>query len=65
MKNTFYVKDKYTPNRTIYYPAAEMLMDEEIREALHQKLAPCSNQRFYNAYCKAHEKKYQEEFIVD
>lgn len=27
-------------------------MDDEIREALHIKLAPCSNKKFLNAYIK-------------
>lgn len=27
-------------------------MDDEIREELHFKLAPCSHRRFLKAYCK-------------
>lgn len=42
-----------------------MYMDPEIAESLHLRLAPCSNQEFFTAYCKAHEKKYNEPFIWD
>ena len=40
-------------------------MDRDIAEALHLKLAPCTNQEFFNAYCKAHEKKFGETFVWD
>lgn len=38
-------------------------MDDEIREELHEKMAPCSNQEFLEAYAKAHAEKFDgEEF---
>ena len=37
-------------------------MDDEICEELHNLLAPCSDQEFFSAYEKAHEKKYGEEW---
>ena len=40
-------------------------MDKDLAEELHFKLAPCSNQEFFNAYCKAHEKKFGETFVWD
>lgn len=40
-------------------------MDRDIAEELHSKLAPCSNQEFFDAYCKAHEKKFGETFVWD
>ena len=40
-------------------------MDRDIAEALHSKLAPCTNQEFFDAYCKAHEKKFGETFVWD
>lgn len=46
----------------INYEAAVMLMDDEIRESLHFKLAPCSEQDFFTAYEKAHAEKYGEEW---
>ena len=46
----------------IDYEAAVMLMDDEIRESLHFKLAPCTEQEFFNAYEKAHIEKYGEEW---
>lgn len=40
-------------------------MDDEIREHLHSQLAPCTEQKFFDAYCKAHEEKFGEPFIAD
>lgn len=42
-----------------------MYMDPEIAEYLNAKLAPCTNQEFFTAYCQEHEKKYHEPFIWD
>lgn len=38
------------------------LMDDEIREELHAKLAPCTKAEFWEAYKAAHLAKYGEEF---
>lgn len=38
----------------INYEAAVALMDDEIREQLHNELAPCEDQEFFSAYEKAH-----------
>lgn len=35
-------------------------MDDEIREALHCDLSPCTEQEFFTAYEKAHAAKYGE-----
>lgn len=48
----------------IDYEAAVMLMDDDIREKLHEEITPCTDQEFFDAYCKAHEEKYGEEFSV-
>lgn len=37
-------------------------MDDELCEALHNKLAPCTEQEFFDAYVKAHEQKFGEVF---
>ncbi len=44
--------------------AAAQMMDDEIRENIHSRLAPCSAQRFATAYCKAHKAKFNETFTV-
>lgn len=49
----------------IDYEVAVNMMDDEIREELHAKLAPCTDQEFFEAYCKAHEEKYGEEFEMN
>ena len=51
-------------NTQVYFEGAVNLMDDEIREALHAELAPCTEQEFFDAYCKAHEEKYGEKFAV-
>lgn len=47
------------------YKAIEALMDDDIREELHAKLAPCTEEEFLEAYKKAHFQKYGEEFIYN
>jgi hypothetical protein len=52
--------------KTIDFDAAVNLMDDEIREDLHNKMAPCTDQEFIDAYAKAHADKYDgEEFEVN
>lgn len=46
----------------INFAAAVQLMDDEIREQLHEDLAPCTDQEFFTAYEKAHAAKYGEEW---
>ena len=41
------------------------LMDDEIREAVHADLAPCTEEEFLEEYKKRHLEKYGEEFIVN
>lgn len=48
--------------RELNFDAAVVLMDDEIREELHGKLAPCTDQEFFDAYARAHEEKYDEEW---
>lgn len=40
-------------------------MDDELREELHRELAPCSEQEFFDAYCKAHLERFGEDFSLD
>ena len=46
----------------INFDAAVNFMDDEIREILHEEIAPCTDQEFFDAYCKAHEDKFDEEW---
>lgn len=50
--------------REVYFDAAAEYMDDDIREALNHKMAPCSPQAFYDAYCAAHREKYGEDFVI-
>jgi len=46
----------------IDYDAAVNLMDDDIREELHNELAPCSNEEFFKTYCARHRERHDEEF---
>jgi len=46
----------------IDYESAVCAMDDEIRERLHNEMAPCTEQEFFAAYEQAHIKKYGEEW---
>ena len=49
----------------INYDAAVALMDDDIREAIHFDMAPCTDQEFYDEYCRRHEEKYGVPFEVE
>ena len=49
---------------SVDFSACVALMDDEIREALHMEMAPCSNQEFLDAYIQRHLEKYGEEFAI-
>lgn len=40
------------------------LMDDEIRETLHNAMAECEDQEFVDAYCAAHKEKFGEVFTA-
>lgn len=46
------------------FDTAVDFMDDELREQLHMELAPCTEQEFFNAYAKAYEEKYGEEWFL-
>ena len=50
--------------RLIDFYAAVQLMDDDIRERLHEEMAPCTPQEFYNAYVEAHEIEHHESFTI-
>lgn len=47
-----------------YYEAAVNLMDDEIREELHNEMAPCTDLEFLEAYMERHKEKYGTEFEI-
>jgi hypothetical protein len=50
--------------REIDFDTAVALMDDDIREELHEELSPCTAQRFFNAYLEQHYADFGEEFRV-
>ena len=49
----------------IDFGAAVELMDDDIREELNRKYAPCADQSFFNLYCSEHIEKFGERFELD
>lgn len=62
MNNIEYLAQEIIENG--YYASAVALMDDEIREAVHADLAPCSEMEFLEEYMRRHYAKYGEEFTV-
>lgn len=50
--------------KEIDFDAATDFMDGEIREKLHDDLAPCTEQEFFTAYEKAHKEKYGKDWFL-
>ena len=46
------------------YEQAVNLMDDEIREELHEEMSPCTDEEFLTAYIKAHKAKYGKDFEI-
>lgn len=46
----------------IDFDCAVAMMDGDLRESIAYDIAPCSDQEFFAAYCKAHVAKYGELF---
>ena len=44
------------------FEVAVMYMDDKIREEIHNELAPCTDQEFFDEYAKRHEEKFAEEW---
>jgi hypothetical protein len=51
--------------KSLDYDVAVHYMDDDIREDLHGKIAPCTDQYFYVQYCKAHFAKYGTDFVIN
>lgn len=43
---------------------AAAFMDDELREKVHKRLASCLDQEFFNEYCRAHQEKFKEDFVL-
>ena len=50
--------------QSVDFDGAVVLMDKKLRSELQTELAPCSAQRFIDAYAVAHRAKFGEDFIV-
>lgn len=52
-------------NNEIDFDAAVEMMEDEIRERLHNEIAPCTEQEFFDAYAAAHKEQFGEDWILD
>lgn len=48
--------------KEVDYEQAMHLADQELCEELNAKMAPCTDQCFFDAYAEAHYNKYGEDF---
>lgn len=62
MKELVMVEDRN--GNDVCFEALVQLMDDETRERVHEELAPCTEQEFYNRYCELHEELFDEEFNI-
>ena len=46
----------------VSFEAVVNLMDDELREQVHEELAPCTEQEFVERYAELHEERYGEGF---
>jgi hypothetical protein len=49
----------------IVFEDAVKYMDDDIREKLHDRLAPCTEQDFFDAYARDHEKNFGETWELE
>jgi hypothetical protein len=69
--NTFIISNDFTGYRRIdldafvadHFDAAVGLMDDEIREDLHSRIAPCTEVEFLKAYLEAIGTEQAEQFL--
>ena len=47
--------------KEIDFEVATAMMDPFLREAVHSEVAPCSEQLFFEEYCREHAKVYGNE----
>lgn len=62
MKQYNTVKNEY--GYEMDFEAAVNMMDADVREQVHRDIAPCTDQEFFDAYCKAHEEMFGEPFFL-
>lgn len=52
-------------NGKVDFNDAVSCMDDEIREEVHRKLAPCTDQEFFDAYLEKHAEKFDgEDYVI-
>lgn len=46
------------------FEACVIQMDDDLREEIHEDMAPCGEQEFLDEYVRRHAKKFGEEFAI-
>ncbi len=49
----------------LHWSVIEQYMDDDLREELHFKLAPCTNEVFLLSYVEKHAEKYGTDFVIN
>lgn len=52
-------------NQSFDFDAVANLMDDDLREQLHETITPCVEQVFVDAYCQAHIAKFGNKFTIN
>lgn len=47
------------------FEMATMFMDTDILEQVHNDLAPCTDQKFFDEYCRRHREQTGKEFYLN
>jgi hypothetical protein len=48
----------------VSFDACVNMMDDELREEIHEEMSPCTEQEFLDEYVKRFAEKYNEEFAI-
>lgn len=48
----------------VNFDACVAMMDDDLREEIHNEIAPCTDQEFLDEYVKRHETKFGEPFQI-
>ena len=57
-----YVTNRY--GKRLNFEAAVNLMDDTLREQVHDDFAPCTNQEFFDRYVEAYKMRFGEDSIL-
>lgn len=51
-------------NEVVDFEECVMRMDNDLREEIHEDMAPCGEQEFLDEYVRRHAEKFVQEFTI-